>query len=201
MSDSPLVAHSLAEVYLYVMATPCPACGQGPLRGAGGTEVEPDKPDLHVALAVTCGHCNQESNLTFCLPHGTGSGTPGAPACVNPTTEPSRIIDLAQWLTLFRTIAGAAEREPDKVQARHLGLEAAQCLEEALKFYQDADNDLPEDDAFWHETSRQRFRDHPEQFAWSRLLALKTKLPSVTAMTALLDPTEEPKKRRWFRQK
>ena len=52
MSDFPLVAHSLAEAYLYLMATPCAACGQGPLRAAGGTEVEPDKPELHVALNV-----------------------------------------------------------------------------------------------------------------------------------------------------
>ena len=201
MADSPLLAHSLAEAYLYLMATPCPACGQGPLRGAGGTEVEPDKPELHVALSVTCGHCNDKSRLTFCLPHGTGTGAPGTPACVNPTTEPSRIIDLGQWLTLFRTIAEAAEREPDKVQARHLGLEAAQCLDEALKFYDDADNDLPEDDAFWHDSSRERFSDHPEQFARSRLLALKARLPSVAAMTVALSPTEKPKKKRWFRRR
>jgi len=200
MSDSPLVAHSLAEAYLFLMATPCSACGQGPLRGAGGTEVEPDKPELHVALAVTCGHCKDESSLTFRLPHGTGTGAPDTPARVNPTSEPSQIIDLGQWLTLFRTIAGAAEHEHDKTQARHLGLEAAQCLDEALKFYHDEGNDLPEDDAFWHETSHQRFQDHPEQFARSRLLALRARLPSVAAMTAVLDPTEKPKKRRWFRR-
>ena len=75
--------------------------------------------------------------MTFCLPHGTGTGAPGSPARVNPTSEPSQIVDLGQWLTLFRSIAEAAERESDKVQARHLGLEAAQCLDEALKFYYD----------------------------------------------------------------
>jgi hypothetical protein len=71
----------------------------------------------------------------------------------------------------------AAGKEKNKTEARRLALEAAQCLDEALKFYVE-DNDLPTKDTFFHHGSRQRFRDHPEQFSRQRLLHLRSKLPT-----------------------
>jgi hypothetical protein len=94
-------------------------------------------------------------------------------------------------------ITEAAGKTADKAQARHLGLEAAQCLEEALKFYDDVDNDLPSTEALFTEASRQRFRDHPEQFSRRRLIELRSKLPSAATMRSRLT---SPGKKRWWRR-
>jgi len=96
---------------------------------------------------------------------------------VNSTDEPSWILDVAQWLTLFSMMTEMAGKESDKTAARRLSLEAAQCLDEALKFYEE-DNDLPPTEAFFHQGSRDRFRDHPQQFSRQRLLHLRSRLPT-----------------------
>jgi hypothetical protein len=93
-------------------------------------------------------------------------------------------------------IIEAATRETDKTQARHLGIEAAQCLEEALKFYDDVGNDLPPPEAFFTEVSRERFRDAPEQFSKRRLIGLRAKLPSMRVMRRSITSRG---KRRWWR--
>ena len=204
MSEAVLSAHSLAEAYLYLMVTPCPACGTGALSSAQEqAEVVPSAGDeartgsARVELAGRCTACGQRSAFTFLL-SGPVLAASAEPALVNPTNEPSQIIDLAQWLTLFRAIGEAAQRESNKVQARHLGLEAAQCLEEALKFYTDPNNDLPPSDAVWHERSQQRLREHPNQFSRDRLRALRAKLPSRTAMERSLHRPPRPWWRRWW---
>lgn len=75
-------------------------------------------------------------------------------------------------------IAATASTEPDRQKKRRLLIEAAQCLDEALKFYID-DNDLPPSGAFLHEGSKQRFRQNPGQFSRERLIHLRSKLPKV----------------------
>ena len=195
---SPRIAHSLAEAYLYLMATPCDVCGMGPLRGADAEGIEGSDADpLTVTICVTCGECGSTSVETFELPNGAGLA-PNQPAVVNPGTEPSRIIDVAQWITLFRVITEAASRETDKVQARCLGMEAAQCLDEALRFFSDVDSDLPPPDALFSEPSRERMRKHPEQFSRQRLLALRSKLPTMSAY--LSDVTRRKEKKWWWRR-
>jgi hypothetical protein len=99
---------------------------------------------------------------------------------INPTAEPSEILDVAQWVMLSGMVAASATSEPDKVRKRRLFIEAAQCLEEALKFYAD-DNDLPPAAAFFHDGSRLRFRQSPEHFSRQRLLHLRSKLPHATS--------------------
>ena len=117
---------------------------------------------------------------------------------INPSPEPSRIIDVGQWLTLFRVILEAASQAAGRAESRRLGYEAAQCLDEALKFY-DEDSDLPPEDAFFHEATADRFRSHPELFARQRLLAMRDKLPSLDAMERRLagKPTRP---RSWWRR-
>lgn len=177
MSDAPLVAHSLAEVHLYLLATPCRSCGCGPLHGREAEQGSDPAQGVTIDVAATCGACHSVTPLKFRL-----SGPPQTIAAdqapvVNSTDEPSRILDVTQWLTLFRMMTETAGKEPNKSAARHLSLEAAQCLDEALKFYEE-DNDLPTRDAFFQQGSRQRFRDYPEQFSRQRLLHLRSKLPT-----------------------
>jgi hypothetical protein len=200
MPDAPLVAHSLAEAYLYLMATPCHLCGKGPLRGSEARPVEPRREPMAVTITVTCGACQDVSELLFELPHGLGTDEASGPPYVNPTDSPSRIIDVARWITLFRVITEAAARETDKMEARRLGLEAAQCLEEALKFYDDPDSSVPPPEAFFHESSRRRFRANPEQFAKERLIGLRAKLPSMSLMRSRLSPSSKTEKKSWWKR-
>ncbi len=212
MPDEPLVAHSLAEAYLYLMATPCASCGRGPLKGddarrvtGSGSLGEPAQADLW-RIEATCGACRAVANPTFQLPDPSQDKAPAvgeAPAVseapvVNPTQEPSRILDVGQWIMLFRMVTEAAAGETDKVQARHLGLEAAQCLEEALKFYDDPDSDLPPPEALFADASKDRFRKAPEQFSRRRLVDLRAKLPSTSVMRSRLSPRE---KKPWWRRR
>lgn len=197
MMADPLIAHSLGEAYLYLMVTPCGACGKGPLSGGDAQRVDApaDRP-LCVAIDATCGACNRSLRLGFELPHGTGveEGT-GLPT-INPSGEPSRLIDVAQYLTLFRVITERAARTKDKQESRRLGLEAAQCLEEALKFYE-PDNDLPPSTSLFTEPSRRRLADHPQEFSRQRLLDLRAKLPAMHMMRAGASQSARPRRRWW----
>lgn len=199
MSELPLVANSLAEAYFYLMATTCEACGRGSLSGTNPQPNQDLRDTLCLTLTTTCSHCGREAEITFKLPHGTGTDAESGFAQVNPTDEASTILDVAQWLTLFRTITEAASRETDKQQARHLGIEAAQCLEEALKFYDEVDNDLPPPDALFSEASRERLREHPDQFSRQRLIGLRQKLPSLSAMRSRIKAGQGEPKKPWWR--
>lgn len=198
-ADSPLFAHSLAEAYLYLMATPCAACGRGPLSGTAPRPVHRDGRRLHLMMAVSCGGCEARSAITFDLPADAAESTAGDAPLINPTSEPSQIIDVGQWLTLFRSIAEAAGRTRDKKEARRLGIEAAGCLEEALKFYDDDENDLPPPGALFHATSKARFREHPEQFSRRRIIQLRSKLPTIARMREQSDRLDRTSRRRWWK--
>ncbi|UCF34677.1 MAG: hypothetical protein JSV78_05105 [Phycisphaerales bacterium] len=197
MPDEPLAAHSLAEAYLYLMATPCGVCGRGPLEGTDPYPEKRDESEVLLNLKVTCASCGHHQNSTFRIPADAASTSTDAPPVVNQSDEPSRIIDVAQWITLFRAITEVAGREKNKREARRLGIEAAMCLEEALKFY-DEDNDLPPSEALFHENSRNRLRDYPEQFSRQRLINLRRKLPSMSIMMQRLKRGQG-KKRPWWR--
>jgi hypothetical protein len=109
------------------------------------------------------------------MPWSAGSGTD--PSAINPTDEPSVIIDVGQWLTLAQWLADQSQRQPDRVAARSQAVQAAQCLREALKFYDDPDNDLPPGDAVFTESSRRRLREAPQQFSRERILGDLGRLP------------------------
>lgn len=199
MSDKPLIAHSLMEAYLYLKATPCGACGRGPLRGSEARPVgKGDK--ATVTIVVTCAACKAATTQMFHLPEAekTDESAVGGSPIINPTDEPSRILDVGQWILLSRMVTEEAGRETDKIRVRSLELQAAQCLEEALKFYDEPDNDLPPPEAFFCETSRVRFRQAPEQFSKQRLLALRSKLPHASrARPRPLVPEKKP----WWRRR
>ena len=186
MSSQPLEAHSLAETYLYLMATHCPRCGQGPLRGADARP-EGDERPIRLRIAATCGSCGEHGEYRFTVPGSVASlrarQAGSVAARVNPSSRPSQIIDVAQWIVLFRMIAEAASRATDKVEARRLGYEAAQCLEEALKFYEEG-NDLPPDAALFQESSREMRLTNPQEFSRERLMALRGRLPTLDLMEA-----------------
>jgi hypothetical protein len=200
MANRTLPAHSLAEAYLYFLVQPCHSCGKGPVRGGKNEIIGRESGEsATIRVQASCGACGAETAEVFQITQGGFVTGEGESALVNAGPEPSRIIDVAQWLTLFRMILEAAERESDKVQARHLGIEAAQCLEEALRFYTDEESDLPPEEAFFGEASRSRFRAHPEQFSKKWLLEMRSRLPNDAAMRASLTRREKRLRRWWNR--
>ncbi|MCP4250785.1 MAG: hypothetical protein GY778_27420 [bacterium] len=201
MSDRPPTAHSLAEVYLYLMITSCEDCGKGPLHGRAAEPFDDDGL-TGVEVRTICQTCQHRLTLRFELTPERIAASKAAPpdtvVVVNDDSDPSLIIDVSGWVTLFRIIADAAAKHDDKIEARRLGCEAAQCLDEALKFYE-PDNDLPPETAFFDEASRRRHREHPQQLARSRLINLRAKLPTLDAMQKRMADTEK-KTRPWWKR-
>jgi hypothetical protein len=178
MLQAQLQAHSLAEANLYLQAIACPSCGSGPVASVHAEDQPHDKSGAVRRTEVgLCASCGSELCVVFQIPPASEVADP---TTINPTDEPSRIIDLGQWITLAHVFAERAAKSADPRHARRLNLQAAQCVTEALKFYDDPDNDLPPPDAFFCELSRERFRTHPQQFSRQRLLHERSKLPTTS---------------------
>lgn len=175
-----LNAHSLSEAYFYLMVAHCTVCGEGPIQGGGGQIVDTHHREADqstVSIHCKCRLCESQQNFTFTIPEKLAPLDSDKPNQINITTESSIIIDVAQWITLYGVLCESAHHEQNKSKARNLRIEAGYCLEEALKFYKE-DNDLPPESAFFHESSRERLANHPEQFSRSRLINLFASLPS-----------------------
>lgn len=167
-----VVLHSVAEAYLYLMADRCNACGRGPLRAGGELTKTADKKAPWRILAE-CPGCSRCEPISFLIdPPPTREQA--LSSVVNPTPFHSRAIDLDGWLTLFQSILAAAEAQVDKATSRQIGMEALMCVDEALKFYETG-HDAPRGDAFFSDSSRQRFLAQPGQYSksvWERRRAI-----------------------------
>jgi hypothetical protein len=188
-SDADIVSvHSIAEAYLFLMIVRCRACGKGPLKQRGDIT----KTAEGWSLATTCSTCGDESSLRFAI-EPAPTREQARSDRINPTAERSAAIDLLGWLSLFQTIIAESHKSSDKPTMRQLAYEAAQCLDEALKFY-DGDNELPTESAFFTEESRRRFRDHPQYFNRAKWRERRLKLPDIATHT---QPLHEPRRRWW----
>ena len=198
----PLQANSWSEAYFYLKVTPCGDCGQGPWELQAEQQqpaaAPPAEGDTSRCLRARCVHCSAEREFFFrCVesPHRQQLEPLGLEP-VNPTDHPSRIIDLAGWLSLFYMLVESASKADDKPTGRRLTFQAAQCLDEALKFYA-PDDDLPPGEAFFSDRSGQTFADHPEKFARERLRQMRSKLPDLNLMVRRLAKEVAAKKRWW----
>lgn len=174
MPSEPLAAHSPAEAKLYLLATPCPRCGRGPVRSTAERFIESHGPETTLAITARCDACGHEAEAHFTVPTASAGDPTEA---INATAEPSRILDVGRWVMLATMLIEAARSEKDAVRARQLKIEAGLCLDEALKFYTDADNDLPPPEAFFSDTSRTPLHEAPERFSRRRLEAMRQALP------------------------
>jgi len=201
----PLRAHSWAEAYLYLKVTPCPACAQGPwelqVERPATVEGSARSPGGQVrSLRAKCLHCGAQQEFIFHCANPDPEDPP-RPALerINPGPEPSEIIDLGQWLSLFHLLVDQAHRSPDAAESRRVAFQAAQCLDEALKFYTE-DDELPPRAAFRTEASRRAFAEHPEKFARQRLRDMRSRLPDLRVMERhLTRDARAPSRRRWWR--
>lgn len=191
-----LPIHSLIEAYMYLAIAHCNACASG-LLVPDESPVRCDADRQILSTQVICKACGRENSISFdtrriglsdTLPRDVGSmrppDDPDAPWHINPTEDPSEIVDVAGWLTLYAVVTDDAESlgldaqtSAERTEIRRLRMRAALCLDEALKFY-DLDNELPPEDAFYDDGSRRQFREHPELFARIRIIELRAALPS-----------------------
>ena len=177
---TPLQAHSLAEAHFYLMVRICDHCGEGPLLSAASVR-EPGRHEGRslVTMQAKCSHCNEEAFFWFEVPdQEPPPGESGRPRRrINSTDEPSEILDVTQWVTLHRIVLNAAERVSDRGEARELRCDAAECLDEALRFYEE-DSDLPPAEALFSERSRRRVKGRPELYIRQALIAKRRALPT-----------------------
>ena len=172
-----LKAHTLTEARLYLKITACEKCEPRP-KGVRKQTKEIDHSRC-VKLNELCPSCGSARELEFAIEPPEATPDEGRPAPINFTQEPSQIIDVGQWLTLSQLFLQESSAERDRSRARLLSLQAAQCLDEALKFYDDPENDLPPSNAFYCNASHRRFRESPQQFSRTRLISEKRKLPVI----------------------
>ena len=180
MSDA-RPAHSVIEAVLFVEATPCPSCGRGPVALRSVTPLVGGEASGTIAVGAGCGACGASTEYRFAVSASPGQDAGGVPddwTRINPTEDPSRILDVGQWLMLFRLFEERRADEPGKIAARLLGLKAAACLDEALKFHDDPENDLPPASAIFTESTRHHFLEAPEHFSRRRLVELRARLPT-----------------------
>jgi len=185
---------TLNELKYYLMVSPCPLCDKGRrlLRRVNA----PNRPGGSYLVETICEQCSAEGQLHVTCRTAPGQ-LPDDPECINPTDRHSDVIDLAQWLSLFYLLIESAAAETAKPEVKLRGYRAALCLAEALKFY--GPDDLPGDGAFFSSTTVQLYRQHPERFSKSRLLAMQAKLPPATLMRRHLARYEGHKRKQWWR--
>jgi len=180
--ESGPVVHSAVEASLYLLVTPCPNCGRGPVRANAGDAVPSlDGVPRGFRLPGTCAACRATWNAKFRLADDSPISTSALAEWdvpINSTPAPSSAIDVAQWITLCRMLITDADACQDRVRGRRLKVLAGRGVEEALKFFDDPDSDLPPEKAFFHEETRRIYRANPHELARDRLLGLRARLPS-----------------------
>ena len=199
--------HSFAEVYLSLMVSPCPHCGQGPI-GADRTNLRFNADEGIFTVALTCQPCGARWDACFDIRRTPPEAfSPlltadlplrqrrGELATLNTSDEPSELIDVPGWVALHNLLldcarqtaengyrgapAGEARAEATvgaRVLARQMQIQAGECLDEALKFFEE-DNQLPPQDAFFTEAALRQFRHCPELFTRDRLIEMRNRLP------------------------
>ncbi len=171
------LAHSVAEIQLYFILTPCPACGLTALRPRGPFDAA-DAPGGRTIVRAACARCLREYPDGFVV-SPQPMGVVGE-VMFNATTQPSELIDVVGWIALYRTIVEQAWQETDKRSARRLAWEAGLCLDEALKFYPRGER-FPISEGFFTPESRARFQSFRGQFDREMVLHHRRQAPNLTA--------------------
>ncbi len=185
----PRSAHSILEAHLYVMLQVCAKCDAGSLEVVGRNTEEHHIDDI-IRLDCACPGCGEKAACRFRIDSRRAAAS--KPPVINPTDEPSQLIDVAQWLTLYHMCIARSKEAPNRTDSRSEAYQAALCIAEALKFYE-PDNDLPPAAAFFSDQARQQARAHPAFFARDKLLSLQGGLPDLRATQAVTDSASAPK--------
>jgi hypothetical protein len=195
--DEALLAHTPNEMEYYLRVTACAHCG-GPLvpqePEPAGQGASADGVAGRATVRVRCRKCHRGRTYRFAWQFDT-SARPDAHDCINPSDQPSRIVDLVQWMGLYYQFSEAADGAASPAEARRDARRAALCLEEALKFH--AGEEQPPETALFCEASLTAYRDSPANYARSRLQELQARLPAAARPEADEPPGDQ--NRSWWR--
>ena len=170
-SDDLVHVHSVQEEYFYLMVHPC-ACGGA--WQSESQEVEEDESRVRHEVAATCSRCGTGRTFRFQL--DTHRGPKGPIREVNPTADPSRALDVVEWMNLAEFYLGRIGRLTESVQKAQSLLDGRQCLEEALKCYGPED-DAPPASAVWSEAGRRKLAERADTFRRTTIEAMLDRLP------------------------
>lgn len=159
-----------------MMVTPCGACGSGPWIST--TPATPDH-NKQLTLQCQCQSCGNKREFSFTIEYTTGLKAAQA-QIINPGQTPSTLLDMGQWLGLFHTLLESAASESSPTESRKASFQAVLCLNEAMKFFTDSNH--PPQSAFFTQSSKQTFLEHPAQFDRQRLLDMLSRLPPFKVM-------------------
>ena len=165
--------HSVQEEYFYLMVHHC-ACG-GPWL-TESQHVEENGAHPHHRIETHCFKCKARRTFLFTIDSQANSKEPVRQ--VNQTAEPSRAIDVVEWMNLAQFYLGRIEHLKEAVEKAQSLLDARQCVEEALKFY-GPDADAPPPAALWSDASRRKAAAQPGNFRRAAMVAMLEKIPSM----------------------
>lgn len=196
MAADCLPAKSLVEAFLYFYVTPCPICKVDRLEP--GEPVPVDGQSAFDVVGV-CRNCGGSESFRFAVPilppvferHDPVSST----QAINLGTDPSKLIDLVQWITLHETLLERSSSALDQGERRWLKIRAGQCLDEALKFFDDMAEAML-DRTELAESSKRALTEHPQRYTRSRLIDLRNQLPTDEAF-AEAQSNDGPKRPWW----
>ena len=165
--------HGVQEEYFYLMVHHC-ACG-GPWL-TESQHVEENVVHPHHRIETHCFKCQTRRTFLFTIDSQANSKEPVRQ--VNQTAEPSRAIDVVEWMNLAQFYLGRIEHLKEAVEKAQSLLDARQCVEEALKFY-GPDADAPPPAALWSDASRRKAAAQPGNFRRAAMVAMLEKIPSM----------------------
>jgi hypothetical protein len=182
-----VAVHGVQEEYFWLMVHPC---GCGGAWFPRGQRLEESGDALVHAVDGTCASCGRRETFRFLLPNSAPADGPQAVREINPTAEPSRAVDLAEWMDLAQFYLERIGRLKDKVRQGQSLLDARLCLEEALKFYGPGEEDPPAG-GLWSEASRRKAAARPEAFRRATLEKMLARLPPKERLRKIDGPVQQ----------
>ena len=198
-----IAAHSIAEEHLFIDSMNCPTCGEGP--------VERIMHFFPCTWIAKCKSCNitvkivSDESLIMTDQYNQTLFSRDSDSKLkrvhryqrryNRTDEPSKIIELTQWinfsaywLSTMKKLDEQGERSSDRYIFSEF--ELVQCLQEALKFY-DENEEYPPRDAFFSEDTFKQYMDDRRFFSQKILRSILSNQRSLETIEEDLDRIED----------
>ena len=198
--DEPLWAQTPNELHYYLLVTPCAQCGRGPLvpqrpEPAAAGEEGASPASRQAVVRTQCKRCNAKADFHFRWEYVEPADA-ADPDCINPSDEPSRIIDLGQWVGLYHMFSAEAGSSRTPAETHRASRQAWLCLAEALKFF--AGEEFPPESAFVTESSIRAYRANQANYAHTHLRDLQAMLPA-PSLASQPAPPKQAGARAWWR--
>ena len=196
-----IAAHSIAEEHLFIDTMQCPVCGDGRFEKAMHS--------FPCYWFVKCKSCGKTIKIVSdtslimtdqywkVLCSNDLMNVHRYQRRYNRTNEPSKIIELTQWISFFTSLQSKMNElavRGDRSSFNYISLEfyLVQCLQEALKFYK-ANEEYPPRYAFFSEETHKHYLADRSSFLKNHLLSILSKQRSLETIEEDLERFEKKK--------